>query len=70
MAKKDNMQSRIESEQQAIVRVTNDDLTCWNCVFAFDDSKKMGNTSKCEKYSMKPSEIVAGGECELKVEKA
>lgn len=64
-----DMEDRIKSEQSTIQRITNSDLVCHDCAFAFDDSVVLGNTSKCSKYSMKPASIIAGGKCELKVKR-
>lgn len=49
-------------------RVTNDDLVCKDCLFKYDDSVKLGNTSKCEVYEAKPNEVLLGGECDEYVE--
>lgn len=61
---------RVKSEQGLVNRITNNDLVCKDCAFVFDDSKVMGNTSRCSKYSMKPGYVLAGGDCDLKVEKS
>jgi len=48
-------------------RVTNKDLTCHNCKFAFDDTKILKNTSTCEKYKIKPSGVLLGkNDCDVK----
>lgn len=59
------LQKRVESEQQAIVRTTNNDLVCRDCVQRLDDSLLFGNTTKCEFYPQcKPVEVLRRGECE------
>lgn len=56
---------RVRSEAEAIVRITNDDLVCKNCVCRYDDGTIFGNTSKCEKYPVKkPIQILLGGKCD------
>lgn len=56
---------KIKSEQQAIVRTTNDDLVCKDCVQRLDDGVIFGNTSRCEAYPQcKPIEVLKGGECD------
>lgn len=58
-----SLEKRIESEAKAIRRITNNDLICKDCIYKFDDSKKFGNTSKCQAYKWKPSSILLGGNC-------
>lgn len=62
MAKKE-MKKRIVSEQRCMKRITNNDLVCKDCKFAYDDTIKLGNTSECEKYDLKPNEVLLGGDC-------
>lgn len=64
MAKSDNLKKRIASEQQCMRRLTNDDLVCKTCTHKYDDSVKLGNTSICEMYDVKPSEVLLGGNCD------
>ena len=59
---------RIQSEQQAFGRITNEQLTCRDCTYRLDDSEIRGNTSKCEMYTSKPNQVLLGGDCELKQE--
>lgn len=64
---KTEMQKRIESEQRAIVRISNDNIVCKDCRFRLDDSETFGNTSSCDKYPehTKPFSIILKGEnCE------
>ena len=63
MADKKLLKERIASEQQCMKRITNDDLICKDCEFVFDDSIQLGNTSKCEKYKIKPNKVLLGGDC-------
>lgn len=51
------------SEQKAMVRVSNKDLICKDCRFRFEDTIKLGNTSVCEKYPLKPNKIFFGKDC-------
>lgn len=61
--KQKDLEKRILSEQQCMKRITNDDLLCKDCAFQYDDTVKLGNTSVCEKFSIKPSEVLLGGDC-------
>ena len=56
-------EKRIESEQQCMKRITNNDLVCKDCIYKFDDSMKFGNTSVCEVYDVKPGKVLLGGDC-------
>lgn len=64
MAKSNNLKKRIVSEQQCMRRLTNDDLVCKTCTHKYDDSVKLGNTSICEMYDVKPGEVLLGGDCD------
>lgn len=57
-------EKRIESEQSCMKRVTNDDLVCRDCTHKLDDSVKLGNTSTCEVYEVKPGKVLLGGDCD------
>ena len=61
--KNEEMKKRIASEQLCMKRITNNDLVCKDCLFAYDDSIKLGNTSTCDKFNIKPSEVLVGGDC-------
>ncbi len=61
--KQEDLRKRIVSEQQCMRRITNDDLVCKDCTFKYDDTVKLGNTSVCEKFDVKPSEVLLGGDC-------
>ena len=59
------MKERIESEARAVMRITNSDLVCRSCLFAFDDSEKFGNTSRCAIYNSKPNAVLLGNACKF-----
>lgn len=64
MKEKKELGDRILSEQKAAKRITNDDLKCKDCIFKLDDSKILGNTSRCEIYpNGKPNKVLLGGDC-------
>lgn len=63
------LKERIESESKAVMRITNDDLVCNNCLFVYDDAVKFGNTSKCAIYASKPNAVLLGEECKFKKER-
>ena len=58
-----DLKKRIVSEQQCMKRITNNDLVCNDCAFRYDDTVKLGNTSVCEKFDVKPVEVLLGGDC-------
>ncbi len=58
-----SMKSRIGSEAQACVRITNKDLVCKGCKFVLSDRQVYGNTSRCKKYHNKPNTVLKGGDC-------
>lgn len=54
----------MRSEQLCMRRITNDDLVCKDCMYRFDDSQKLGNTSKCEMFEeCKPHAVLLGHDC-------
>ena len=61
---KEELKKRIVSEQQCMKRITNEDLVCKDCEFAFDDAIKLGNTSTCDKFTVKPNQVLLGGDCD------
>lgn len=40
------LKERIDSEARTCCRITNQDLVCWDCMYAFDDNIIFGNTSR------------------------
>lgn len=58
-----DLEKRIESEAQGARRITNAELKCRDCTYALDDSVKFGNTSRCDKYILKPNRVLLGGDC-------
>lgn len=58
------MKERIESEARATMGISNKDLVCKDCEFAIDDSKVLGNVSRCEEFKVKPVDVLLGGECD------
>ena len=61
--KQEDLKKRVVSEQQCMKRITNDDLVCKDCAFKYDDVIKLGNTSICEKFDVKPAKVLLGGDC-------
>jgi hypothetical protein len=43
--------------------IKNINLVCRDCKKRYDDTKLPCNTSKCEAFRMKPSEVFDGGDC-------
>ncbi len=70
MGKKNSMDEKFKKDKLAFTRITNEDLVCKDCKSKFDDSDMPCNTTKCEVYDLKPSNVLDGGECsEYKKEK-
>lgn len=68
---------RIMSENRCHYSIINADLTCRDCVYAYDDTHPEKNyiaengiqyapTSVCEMYDVKPNKVLLGGECDKK----
>ena len=57
------MNGKFENDELKMVRITNEDLVCKGCRNKFDDTNIPANTSKCEKYDLKPDEVLDGGKC-------
>lgn len=60
----EEIKKKIASEQQCMKRITNDDLVCKDCQFVYDDSVKFGNISTCDKFTVKPNQVLLGGDCD------
>ena len=43
--------------------IKNANLVCRDCKKRYDDTELPCNTSKCEAFKMKPSEVFDGGDC-------
>lgn len=59
----EDFKKRIESEAQSVTRITNSMLQCKDCKFRLNDSKILGNTSRCLIFSLKPNQVIKGGDC-------
>lgn len=70
-------EDRITSENRCHQRIANVNLTCRNCIYAYDDTQPEKNyttengiqyapTSMCETYDVKPNKVLLGGECDKK----
>lgn len=54
----------LRSEQRAILRTTNNDLVCKDCLVRYNDDVVLGNTSRCETFpDRKPIQVLLGGKC-------
>ena len=60
-----DFQNRTKSEQKCMRRITNNDLKCKDCLYRYDDTVKLGNTSICEMYNPKPNKVILGEDCDL-----
>lgn len=45
-------------------KISNANLVCKDCAYKFDDSKIIGNVSRCAKFTLKPNYVLLGGNCE------
>lgn len=45
------------------IRLKNSGLTCFNCIFVYSPDT---NVAECSVYSLKPSNVLDGGECDKK----
>lgn len=61
---KSNNKDRIKIEARGKTRITNEDLVCRDCTYKLDDSEALGNTSRCSKFTSKPSNVLLGGDCD------
>lgn len=59
----DDFEKRIKSEARTVTRITNSLLKCKDCRFKLDDSKILGNTSRCMQYPLKPNQVLKGKDC-------
>lgn len=59
----EDFKKRIESEARSVTRITNSMLQCKDCRFRLDDSKILGNTSRCLIFFLKPNQVIKGGDC-------
>lgn len=57
------IEKRIQSEAQSLSRVTNSQLVCKDCVHVLDDSIRLGNTSTCKAFVVKPNQVLKGESC-------
>ena len=57
------MNGKFENDELKMVQIKNKDLVCKDCRNKFDDTNVPANTSKCEKYDLKPDEVLDGGKC-------
>lgn len=57
------MNGKFENDELKMVQIKNKDLVCKDCRNKFDDTNIPANTSKCEKYDLKPDEVLDGGKC-------
>lgn len=73
----EKFEDRMASENRCHYTIVNADLTCRNCVYAYNDTHPEKNytmengiqyapTAKCKMYSIKPNKVLLGGECDKK----
>ena len=57
------MNGKFGNDELKMVRIKNEDLVCKRCKSKFDDTSVPANTSKCEKFDLKPDRVLDGGRC-------
>lgn len=60
-----SFKNKMKSDQLCFSRITNNDLVCKDCLYRFEDSEILGNTSRCEMYALKEAKVLSGGKCDL-----
>ena len=60
---KNSIDEKFKKDKLKFELIKNKDLVCKDCRKKYDDTDMPCNTSKCEAYTMKPSEVLDGGEC-------
>lgn len=62
----ETLQDKWKEEEKSLkfVIIKNKDLVCKDCAFRYDDEVREGNTSRCNKYDIKPGKVLSGGKCE------
>lgn len=63
MASKRKREKEKANERLKMVRITNQDLVCKDCVFVLDDTQVYGNVSRCKIFKLKPNEIFSEDTC-------
>lgn len=71
---------KVESESRLAKPVGNENLTCSDCIYKFDDTDPFlngtvdefgvvhGPVTMCYKYEHKPQSVLDGGDCSKKVQ--
>ena len=59
-----SIDEKFKNDKLKFERVTNDDLVCATCISKYDDIEMPCNTSQCEKYDLKPNNVLDGGMCD------
>ena len=62
--KVNSLDEKFKEDKLEFNQVTNEDLVCKDCTYVWPDNDITGNTSKCDMYSIKPSKVLKGGECD------
>ena len=57
------LDEKFKNDDLKFEQITNKDLICKDCKKKYDDTNMPCNTSKCEAFSVKPDEVLDGGDC-------
>lgn len=58
-----SLNEKFRKDKLKFVQIKNKDLICKDCRKKYDDTSLPCNTSRCEVFTVKPSEVLDGGEC-------
>ena len=63
MGNKNSLDEKFKKDKLKFKQIKNEDLVCKDCRKKYDDTNMPCNTSKCEAFDIKPSEVIDGGNC-------
>lgn len=61
--KMNSLDEKFKKDQLKFTPIKNKDLVCKDCMKKYDDTELPCNTSKCEVFDLKPSNVLDGGDC-------
>lgn len=61
--KLNSLDEKFKNDELKFTQIKNENLVCKNCKKKYDDTLLPCNTSKCEAFMIKPSEVLDGGDC-------
>ena len=58
-----SMDEKFKKDELKFTQIKNENLVCKDCLHKYNDTDMPCNTSKCELFTIKPEEVLDGGEC-------